>query len=341
MKVLIIGGSRFFGYFIARRLLADGHELTLFNRGLTPDDLGPAVSRVRGDRNDRAAFSRALGRGEFDVAIDMIAYTAEDSRSAVETLLGRVGQFIHISTGSVYIVTRDFPCPLREEDFDREVVPRPAGNAERWLYGFGKRGCEEVLREAHGRDRFPGTILRLPIVFGERDYTLRAYSYFLRLEDGRPLILPDGGLNVFTHIYQDDIARTVAANLLNPAAIGRVYNLAQSEILTLRGFVLAAARVLGREPELVDIPWDVLESSGLGTEFSPLSTRRPFVLVTERARRDLGFVTTPFPVWLERTIHWFQREYRGAPPENLRRRAQEADLIARYRGAVSPLKVRT
>ncbi len=340
MRVLIIGGTRFFGYFIARRLLADGHELTLYNRGLTPDDLGPGVRRIHGDRNDRRDFSQKLGRQEFDAAVDMIAYTAADSRSAAETLAGRVGRFIHISTGSVYIVTRDFPCPLREEDFDREVLPQPAAGADWWLYGYHKRQCEEALGEAGAKNAFPFTILRLPIVFGERDYTLRAYSYFLRLEDGRPLILPDGGFNVFTHIYQDDVARTVASNLLNPVAIGQAYNLAQPEILTLRAFVHQAARVLGREPEIVDIPWGVLEASGLGTGFSPLSTRQPFVLVTDKARRDLRFSTTPFPEWLEKIVRWFQEEYRGAPPDNYLRRGLETEFAGRYRAAVAPLRIK-
>lgn len=340
MRILIIGGTRFFGYFLARRLLAEGHALTLFNRGRTPDDLGPDVRRVHGDRNDRREFARQLGCEEFDAAIDMIAYTAADTRSAVETLAGNVGRFIHISTGSVYIVTDDFPCPLREEDFDRAVLPRPPGDAEWWLYGYHKRQCEDELREAGAKRGFPFTIYRLPIVFGERDYTLRAYSYFLRLEDGKPLILPDGGFNVFTHIYQDDVARTVAANLVNPAALGQAYNLAQPEILTLRAFVHEAARVLGREPEIVDIPWDVLEASGLGTAFSPLSTRRPFVLVTAKARRDLGFSTTPFAVWQERTVRWFREDYRGGPPDNYLRRDLEVDFVRRYRAAVSPLRIK-
>jgi len=340
VKVLIIGGTRFFGYFIARRLIAEGHEVTLFNRGLTPDDLGPGLRRIHGDRKDRADFGRKLGGEEFDAAIDMIAYTAADSQSAAEILAGRVGRFIHISTGSVYIVTRDFPCPLREEDFDREVLPRPSGDDDWWLYGYHKRLCEEALREAGAKRGFPFVILRLPIVFGERDYTLRAYSYFLRLEDGKPLILPDGGFNVFTHIYQDDVVRTVAANLLNPAAVGQAYNLAWPEILTLRAFVREAARILGRRPEIVDIPWDVLTASGLGTGLSPLSTRRPFVLVTDKARRDLGFTATPCPAWLETTIRWFREEYRGAPPDNYLRRDLELEFAARYRSAVAPLKVR-
>ena len=90
----------------------------------------------------------------------------------------------------------------------------------------------------------------------------------------------------------------------------------------------------------MDIPWDVLTASGLGTGFSPLSTRRPFVLVTDKARRDLSFSATPYPLWLERTIRWFRQDYRGGPPDNYLRRRLEPELIAAYRSAVAPLKVR-
>jgi nucleoside-diphosphate-sugar epimerase len=334
MRVLVIGGTRFFGYHIAKKLLADGHEVVLFNRGLTPDDFGSRVQRIKGDRNDRREFSRKLGREKFDVVVDMIAFQAEDSQSAVETFSGNTGHFFHISTGSVYVVTKDFPCPLREEDFDRELFPEPKRNKDWWLYGYHKRKCEEALRQAHEKHGFPVTILRLPIVIGERDYTLRAYSYFLRLGDGKPLILPDSGLSASTHIYQDDIVRTVSANLLNAQAHGQAYNLAQEEILTLRGFVLAAARILGRQPDLVDIPTDVLEASALGTSFSPFSMRRPFILSTEKARRDLNFSSTPFETWLERTILWFKEEYKGRLPDNYRDREKEVALASRYRQAI-------
>ncbi len=330
MRILVIGGTRFFGYHIVKRLLAEGHDVSLFNRGRTPDDLGDQVRRIKGDRNDRLDFRQRFKKEKFDVVVDMIAFVAEDSRSAVETFSGKVGHFFHISTGSVYVVTKDFPCPLLEEDFDREIFPRPTKNEDWWLYGFNKRKCEEVLRGAYEKHRFPATILRLPVVMGERDYTLRAYSYFLRLEDGKPVVLPDGGLNAFTHIYQDDIVRTVAGNLLNSKAHGQAYNLAQQEILTLRSFVQAAARILGRNPDLVDVPSWVLDGSGLGTLFSPFSTRRPFILSTEKARRDLDFSSTPFETWLGKTIRWSKEEYTGGPPDNYRSRAKEVALAFQY-----------
>ena len=114
MKILIIGGTRFFGYHITRHLVREGHDVTLFNRGTTPDDFGDRVGRICGDRNDHDSFFETLRGLEFDAVIDMIAYKAEDSQAAVETFQNHVGHYFHISTGAVYLLTRDYPCPLRE-----------------------------------------------------------------------------------------------------------------------------------------------------------------------------------------------------------------------------------
>jgi nucleoside-diphosphate-sugar epimerase len=44
MKILIIGGIRFLGYHLTKRLIQDGYEVTLFNRCQTPDDFGSRVA---------------------------------------------------------------------------------------------------------------------------------------------------------------------------------------------------------------------------------------------------------------------------------------------------------
>ncbi len=100
------------GYYLTRRLLAGGHEVTLFNRGISPDDFGDLVKRIKGERTDSDSFYERLKDESFDVVVDMLAFHAEDSRAAVRTFEGRIGHFIHISTGSVYGVTKDFPCPI-------------------------------------------------------------------------------------------------------------------------------------------------------------------------------------------------------------------------------------
>ncbi len=338
MRILVIGGTRFIGYHLVWRFLQDGHEVTIFHRGLTPDDFGSAVKRIYGDRRQPQEFRSKLKGLEFDVVVDMIAYRGEESRQVVNILSGRVGHFIHISTGSVYIVTRDYPCPLREEDFNREVVPRPSAQDEWWVYGVNKRDCEVVLQEAFAVNQFPVTIFRLPIVMGERDYTLRAYSYFLRIVDGGPLLLPDAGLNVFTHIYQGDVVKTIARNLLNAKSFGQVYNLAMEEIISLRSFVQKASAIIGKKVEVIDIPSALLDELPCGSSISPFSQRRPFVLAVDKARRELSFSSTPVGVWLEKTIEWFFSQYNGPPPENYRWRALERQLAKEYLCQIDELK---
>ncbi len=333
MKILIIGGTRFLGHHITKRLLADGHAVTLFNRGRTPDDFGDKVRRIHGDRYDAEAFSNAFKGEKFDIVIDMIAYRPEDSQTAILTFLGNVGHFFHISSAAVYTLTNDYTCPLREEDFDRELYPKPRTDDKWWFYGYNKRKCEEVLQEAFQKHRFPVTMFRPPIIIGERDYTLRAYSYFIRITDGKPLILPDGGMNIATHVYQEDIVRALSSNLMNSTSYGKAYNLAQEEYLSLRDFVLKAAEVIDRKIEIVDIPSKILKETSFGLFFSPFSNRRPFILDIQKAKEELQFSSTPFMAWLRKTIYWFLEKYEGEPPENYKLREREIGFIQRYKKA--------
>jgi len=337
MKILIIGGSRFLGYHLTRYLLDEGHKITLFNRGQSGDDFGRKVKKIRGDRYNWQQFSGTLSSQTFDVVVDMIAFRKEDSLAAVKLFSGKIGHFIHISTAAVYIVTKNYPCPLREEDFQRELISEPVGGDELWTYGYQKRQCEEVLQEAFKQEGFPVTIFRLPIVIGERDYTLRAYSYIIRIMDGKPLILPDGGMNVFTLIYQGDIVRTIAYNLLNPSSLGQAYNLAQEEIVSLRAFVKTIAHVMEKKVELVNIPVEVLKRTPLELSFSPFTMRRPLILDVYKAKSQLHFKSTPFSVWIANTVHWFKDKYKGKPPLNYRNREIEVEFIRHYQKAVDSI----
>ena len=155
MNVLVIGGTRFFGYTVVQRLIEKGHSVTLFNRGQTPDDFGDTVERLHGDRNDHARFIDLVKKRRFDAVIDMIAFRAEDTEAAVNALGGKTGHFVHISTGAVYLVTRDYPTPLKEEDFDRPLYMNSERQDGWWAYGFHKRECELSLRKAFQRSGFP------------------------------------------------------------------------------------------------------------------------------------------------------------------------------------------
>jgi nucleoside-diphosphate-sugar epimerase len=302
VKVLVVGGNRFVGHELAARLLAGGHEVTLFNRGGRPDPFGGRVERLRGDRTG-PDFARLLAGRTFDAAVDFAAFQEADARGAVEALAGRAGHYVMISTGQVYLVREGCPRPAREGDYEGAVMPAPPeGHPDRadWDYGMGKRACEDVLARAWSERRFPATRLRIPIVYGERDHTRRLEGYLWRLFEGGPLLLPDGGTQTVRHVYAGEVVRFLRAILGRESTFGLAYNLCQQETPTLAEYLRLLAELMGARADLAPVGGETLRAAGLDAmAASPFSGRWVSLLDPSRARDDLGFVHRP----LERCLH--------------------------------------
>ncbi|XXX79789.1 NAD-dependent epimerase/dehydratase family protein [Sorangium sp. So ce134] len=335
MRVLVLGGTRFMGHFLVYRLLAAGHQITLLNRGVTPDPFGGRVARVR---CDRAAddLGEALGGREFDAAVDFTAYTAADGRAVVRALGGgRVGHYVMISTGSVYLVREGCPRPSRERDYGGPLLPEPAGEEDRaaWAYGMGKRGCEEALAAAFRDDRFPATVLRIPMVNGERDPHRRLERYIARALDGGPVLVPDGGEQAVRHVYSGDVVRAIAELLLAPSTFGEAYNLCMDETPTLSELLALVAELLGAPARLAPVSSAALRARGIDpVAMSPFSDRWMSVLDPAKARAELGFQHTPLRRWLETVITSLLANPPSEPPPGYERRAEEIALAATLSG---------
>ncbi len=52
MKILVIGGTRYFGRYTVEKLVRDGHDVTIASRGNASDDFGDTVKRVRLDSQE-------------------------------------------------------------------------------------------------------------------------------------------------------------------------------------------------------------------------------------------------------------------------------------------------
>ena len=195
MRSLIIGGTRNLGPAMAQALLRQGYEVTVFNRGVTPDDLPQGVERLRGDRTDPRQLERAVAGRSFDLVVDTTLYAGPEAEAAVEIFTDRVGRYVFLSTGQVYLVRIGPERPYREEDYPGPVMAEPPKTDEsmhsNWLYGYDKRAAEDVFAQAWVEKKFPFTSLRLPMVNSERDHYGRVYGYFLRLQDGGPIVIPE------------------------------------------------------------------------------------------------------------------------------------------------------
>jgi nucleoside-diphosphate-sugar epimerase len=328
LKILLIGGNRFLGHELALRLVAAGHAVTVFNRGRQPDALGGRVERLTGDRTT-ADFGRLVGGREFDAAVDFAAFDGADGRDAAATLLGRVGHYVAISTGQVYLVRDGCPRPARESDYDGRLTapPQDADDRAQWDYGVKKRELEDELALAWQRRRFPATRLRIPMVNGERDHYRRIERYLWRLLDGGPILLPGGGARVTRHVYSGAVVKAIQGLLGRRSSFGRAYNLAQDETPTLRELVAELGARLGARPRFAEPSTDAVRAAGLDPlAVSPFSGSWMSYIDPGLAKAELEFRHEPLGSYLDKIVASFLAHPPAEPPPGYEARATELRL---------------
>ncbi len=128
MRILIIGGTVFVGRHITEAALATGHDVTVFHRGRSGADLFPRATHLTGDRNESLS---ALSAGRWDATIDVCAYFPRQVRSLAQTLDGRGGQYVFVSSTSAYRTpvapgfTEDAPLAELGDPATEEVTDPP------------------------------------------------------------------------------------------------------------------------------------------------------------------------------------------------------------------------
>ena len=171
MRLLVLGGTSFVGRHIVEAALDDGHEVTLFNRGVTNADLFRECEHRRGDRD--TGDLQSLSTGEWDAVVDVNGYVPRQVEAVASHLAGRAGTYCFISTGSVY-------ADLTVDTIDESAPVKEGGdpNADSWTvssYGPLKVLCERAASSFDGDT----LVVRPGIVAGPHDPTGR-FTYWVR-----------------------------------------------------------------------------------------------------------------------------------------------------------------
>jgi len=310
MRSLIIGGTRNLGPSIVHALLQRGYEIAVFNRGQTRDDLPEEVERLRGDRTDPGQLKSAMNGREFDLVIDTTLYTGAEAEAAVELFAGRVGRYIFLSTGQVYLVRVGVERPYKEEDYPGPVMAEPpkseVSEYENWRYGFDKRAAEDVFVQAWAERKFPFSSLRLPMVNSERDHYDRIYGYFLRIQDEGPLLIPDEEGAPVRHVYGEDVVQAIMRLAESELGKGCAYNIGQDETLSLIQFLELLAEAMHCPLKLVPVPREELDREGLLPHCSPFSEGWMSSLENARGKAELGMQYTPVSAYVKKLVSYFQ-----------------------------------
>ena len=326
MNILIIGGTRNLGHRLVNTLLPAGHRVTILNRGMTRDELPADVERLRADRTDAQQLERALHGRSFDVVVDNALYNGREAETIIDLLEGRVGHYIFVSSGQVYLVREGIERPFHEDDYEGRVMPAPKPTTysyEEWTYGVEKRQAEDKLAEAWASTGFPYTSLRLPMVNSERDQFNRVYNYVLRLKDGGPILAPSTPSFLLRHVYGGDVIEAMTTLVDTGLGKGRAYNVSQDETVTLDEFLGLLGDVVGAEPHILRVKRDLLEANGFLPDCSPFSERWMSEMDNQRSKDELGLEYTPLRTYLPKIVDYYESHAPQQPVSYRRRHAEK------------------
>jgi len=244
MRVLVIGGTGLISTPIVRRLVAEGHEPILFNRGLADVRFLEDVEVHHGDRQDFDGFARAMSGLDVDAVIDMLTYDRATAEHNIALFRGRVAQYLFCSTVCVY------GGPLRTIPAVESEPRTPVSP-----YGRGKLAAEDAFFEAHGVEGFPVTLFRPSHCYGPGQPLLDIWGYdaslVTRLREGKPIIVAGDGHGLWQPGHVDDMAKGFVGALGRECTLGKAYNIVGDEIMTWRTFHERMAAAIGVEANIV------------------------------------------------------------------------------------------
>ena len=196
-KILVLGGTSFLGPAFVDAALAKGHELTLFNRGKTNPNLFPGVEKLHGQRrrprpdrpNDPKQDLEQLKDRNWDAVLDTSAYFTGEVEDICKVLDGRVGQYVFISSLSVYKSLEIEAVPVDENSPLAECSDKYVQDMGKEFENYGglKRHCEDAAAAA-----FPGaaTLVRPGYIVGPGDYSDRFSYWPARFDRGGECLAP-------------------------------------------------------------------------------------------------------------------------------------------------------
>jgi nucleoside-diphosphate-sugar epimerase len=299
-------------------LLARSHEVTILHTGTHELEFDATVRHIHADPHFAASLAEALAGESFDLAIGMYGRLAH----VVDALAGKTDRFIGI--GAMYyegwvdnvMHGESAGSDRATASYSNLIVPTPESAPRKALDGdrFTSKGiaAEDRVFQLHGEGRWQATFLRYPAIYGPGQHAPGLWPLFLRIEAGRPIVVPDEGLLLQTRAFTETAALHVLACVDHfESAAGEAFNVSDSYTFTLREWLQRIAAAMGREVELLSVP---LFAAGPSFDYA----KGPFtmghkVADTAKARDRLRLRDLPDArESLARTVAW---HFANRPPD--------------------------
>lgn len=257
LRILFLGGTGFLGPHTVRYALERGHELTLFNRGRTNNDLFPELETIIGNRDPDVDQGLDGLRGrEWDAVIDTSGYVPRIVGASSELLADSVGQYLFVSTICQYDNWAEGGTGGTEER-PRATLDDPATEDVRTHYCALKAYCERAADAA-----MPGRVtqIRPGLIVGPRDNTDRFTYWPVRVDRGGEVLAPGKPSDLTQYIDVRDLARFMVHCLEQELA--DTYNLVRNP-MPMGDLLAACVKTIDSDATLTWVPAGFLAEQDL------------------------------------------------------------------------------
>jgi nucleoside-diphosphate-sugar epimerase len=234
--------------------------------------------------------------------VNWVNYTPEHVEADIEFFYGRIGQYVFISSASVY-QKPTASLPITEST--------PLDNPY-WAYSRAKIACEDRLVRAYREDKFPITIVRPSHTYDKTRLPVHGrYTVIDRMRKGKKVIVHGDGTSLWVLTHHEDFAKGFVGLLGNHRAIGNAFHITSDEVLSWDQIYTILAHAAGVEPRLVHVPSECIAAFDPEWGASLLGDKAHSVIFDNSKIKRLvpGFAATiPFSQGAEEILAWFDAD---------------------------------
>lgn len=340
LRILILGGTNYLGPAIVSRALDQGHQLTLFNRGITNPELFPDLEKLQGDRAIETENLAALeGNRKWDMVIDT---WPADPRMVGRTALllkDRTKAYAFVSSIAVY----------KDKTIEGITETAPLHEVAAFTPGMSYYQSK-VLCEAEVREVFPDThiIVRPPGIFGKRDESWSLVYWLWRIRAGGKVLAPGDGTDPVQWIDVRDVGNFVLL-ALSTGQYGIYNTIGPEKPMLFKDFLERINTHFGNPAELVWVSNTFIEQHELRPVVDiPIwepKTRRPGRhTMSSKKALQAGMTLLPINETFESALQWYDQVKSPIADPGLDKnrpfngitRARELELLALWENGGEP-----
>jgi UDP-glucose 4-epimerase len=303
MRALITGGAGFIGSHLTEALLAKGHEVTAL------DDLSTGsienIAHLKGHERFRytidtvenepllaelidgcdVVFHLAAAVGVKKIVEEPV-HTIETNVHGTEVVLKHANKkkklVVIASTSEVY--GKSTAVPFHE---DADLVMGPTIK-HRWAYACSK-AIDEFLALAYWKEKkLPVIIVRFFNTVGPRQtgqYGMVIPNFVRQALAGHPITVFGDGTQSRSFTDVQDVVRALVQLVQQSSAVGQVFNIGNTEEITIRELAERIRTMTGSQSDIVLIPYDQAYEAG----FEDMPRRLPDL---GKIREAIGYEPT-------------------------------------------------